>query len=97
MWSVLAATKDALGIMLALNVAQEFFLDLVRYSILPRREPLPSLRNVRTLRLRAPHGKSTLALVQLRIEKQARVNLGLSGSCRKHAEQIRHTLACNPK
>ena len=50
MWSVLAATKDALGIMLALNVAQELFLDLVRYSILPRREPLPSLRNVRTLR-----------------------------------------------
>ena len=49
--------------MLALNVAQESFLDLVRYSILPRREPLPDLRNVRTLRLRATHGKSNLALV----------------------------------
>ena len=34
---------------------------------------------------------------QLRIEKQAEVNLGLNGSCRKCTEQIRHTLACNPK
>jgi len=67
MWSALAATKDALGIMLALNVAQESFLDLVRCSILPWREPLWSLRNVRTLRWRAPHGRTQFDSGQLRI------------------------------
>jgi hypothetical protein len=36
-----AAKKDALGIMLSLNGAQESFLDLVRSLILSWHEPLP--------------------------------------------------------